>query len=440
MATKQVFNTSAELDYPTVLPTLDLDFANTKTLDPRITFTRASGGSYTGADGLIKYAGLNEARFDHDPVTGESLGLLVEEARTNLIRRSEEFTLGNPWFYSASSSITLNSGISPDGKNTAAKWSFDTQTLQRINGASVTVSANTNHTFSIYLKSAGLKYIAVYYGKSGSPFTRFGLNVNLLDGTFSNIDVSGPTSASIRKVDYFGDGWYRVQIGGIFDTISTDGYVELRTRNNDGTSEILVGDGVSGYYIWGAQLEQGAFPTSYIPTQGSTRTRAADSASITGKNFSDFYNRTESSIFVEYLMKGNFGRDGFNRVYEVSDGGSNRFTVLKLGSSSSSIWEAFSHPNNINDITYNPAPTNYGIFYKNVVAFKENDFIRYTIDSTNTLRGNIDSTFSISKLSANQLNIGYEAISNIRQLDGYIRRLTYYPKRLPNSQLQSLTL
>jgi hypothetical protein len=79
MAVKQVFNTSAELDFPNVLPTLDLDFANSKTLDPRIDFTRASGGSYVGADGLIKYAGVNEARFDHDPVTGESLGLLVEE-------------------------------------------------------------------------------------------------------------------------------------------------------------------------------------------------------------------------------------------------------------------------------------------------------------------------------------------------------------------------
>ena len=88
MTLKQIFNTSAELDYPTVLPTLDLDFANTKTLDPRITFTRASSGSYFGADGILKYAGVNEARFDHDPVTGESLGLLIEEQRTNSIRNN----------------------------------------------------------------------------------------------------------------------------------------------------------------------------------------------------------------------------------------------------------------------------------------------------------------------------------------------------------------
>jgi hypothetical protein len=81
-------NKSSVNNFPSVRPTLDLDFANSKTLDPRIEFTRASGGSYVGADGLIKYAGVNEARFDHDPVTGESLGLLVEEARTNSIRNN----------------------------------------------------------------------------------------------------------------------------------------------------------------------------------------------------------------------------------------------------------------------------------------------------------------------------------------------------------------
>ena len=81
---------TTDLNYPDVRPTLDLNFARVKTLDPRITFTRSSGGSYVGADGLIKYAGVNEARFDHDPATGESLGFLVETTRTNLLSWSEE--------------------------------------------------------------------------------------------------------------------------------------------------------------------------------------------------------------------------------------------------------------------------------------------------------------------------------------------------------------
>jgi hypothetical protein len=100
-------NKSSDSIFPKVRPSLDLDFANSKTLDPRITFTRSSGGSYVGADGLIKYAGVNEARFDHNPVTGESLGLLVEEQRTNLQRHSEDFTQGLPLL---NATLTANVG------------------------------------------------------------------------------------------------------------------------------------------------------------------------------------------------------------------------------------------------------------------------------------------------------------------------------------------
>ena len=80
-----VFTSELEFsdDYPTIEPSLKLDFANARALDPRITFTRASVATYVGKDGLIKTAGVNEPRFDHDRATGESLGLLIEEQRTN---------------------------------------------------------------------------------------------------------------------------------------------------------------------------------------------------------------------------------------------------------------------------------------------------------------------------------------------------------------------
>ena len=82
-----VFTSSIEVtaDYPTIKPSLNLNFARARALDPRITFTRASVGTYVGRDGRIKTAGNNEARFDHDPVTLESLGLLIEESRTNIV-------------------------------------------------------------------------------------------------------------------------------------------------------------------------------------------------------------------------------------------------------------------------------------------------------------------------------------------------------------------
>ena len=82
----------SDLNFPTIEPSLRLDFANARALDPRITFTRASVATYVGKDGLIKTAGEDEARFDHDPTTGESLGLLIEESRTNLLPQSQQYT------------------------------------------------------------------------------------------------------------------------------------------------------------------------------------------------------------------------------------------------------------------------------------------------------------------------------------------------------------
>ena len=95
-----VFTSSIEVtaDYPTIKPSLNLNFARSRALDPRITFTRASVGTYVGRDGLIKTASENEPRFDHDPETLESLGLLLEEPRTNIAEYGTIVGDANGWY------------------------------------------------------------------------------------------------------------------------------------------------------------------------------------------------------------------------------------------------------------------------------------------------------------------------------------------------------
>ena len=88
---------SINQNFPNVFPSVSLDFENSKTLDPRITFTRSSVGTYVGADGLIKTAAVSEARFDHNPTTGESLGLLIEEQRTNSFLYSGDLSNTDGW-------------------------------------------------------------------------------------------------------------------------------------------------------------------------------------------------------------------------------------------------------------------------------------------------------------------------------------------------------
>jgi hypothetical protein len=285
---------TTDLNYPEIRPTLDLNFARVKALDPRITFTRSSGGSYVGADGLIKYAGVNEARFDHDPETGESLGLLVEEARTNLLTNTETFDSG--WAKFNGSSVTTNATISPDGNQTATKYdyNFSSGVLRRTVG----YNPSTTYTVSAFLKAAEIKYlIFLILEKTGIVIS---MKINLETGEF--LDGSQGLPAT-RTLTYYGNGWYRASI--TFTTTSDPGagsYFDFRLADSWPTGNVggplnnpVPGQGI---YIWGAQLEVGSFPTSYIPTQASTRTRARDNASIVGKNFSDFYNQIDSALFI----------------------------------------------------------------------------------------------------------------------------------------------
>ena len=240
-------NKSSTNVFPSVRPTLDLDFANSKTLDPRITFTRASGGSYVGADGLIKYAGVNEPRFDHDPVTGESLGLLIEESRTNLFLRSEEFNI-SPWILSR---VTISSNVisSPFGDITADKIIEESSTFNKEILQIITLTSGVSYTISVFAKSSER-----YLFRFGIDTTTMGqftaAYFDLLKGEISSIS-GGINSATITK---YPNGWYRCTA--TFTPVVTRSSGIYITLAQSGTITGHLGDGASGIYIWGAQLEQ----------------------------------------------------------------------------------------------------------------------------------------------------------------------------------------
>jgi hypothetical protein len=425
-------NKSSQNIFPSVRPTLDLDFANSKTLDPRITFTRASGGSYVGADGLIKYAGVNEARFDHDPSTGESLGLLIEEARTNLATFSEDWQS----FHARDNvDFVLNDVISPDGTLTADKLVctaggiVNSGLIQKI----TSISANTSwHTCSWFIKNNGAKESNLQIAHSGGTFIAFTIKINWTSEdtpTFLQSSANGTANRIIHPVQKFPNGWFRFSISqqnnGTGTSLVTRIYVSSSTSTVNGDS----------VYSWGSQMELGQFPTSYIPTQASTRTRATDNARIIGKNFSEWYRQDEGTVFVRYNIEGSFGVDGFNRVFEFSDGTSNNNFSLLSNSTTDDMFERWSI-NGANQLNFNTVNTTFNRFYNWVAGYKENDFQRYSIDVNGILDINTDTSISTSNF--NQLGIGQDLFP-IRKLNGHISRLTYFPKRLPNEQLQALT-
>jgi hypothetical protein len=397
MTVKQVFNTSAELDYPTVLPTLDLDFANSKTLDPRITFTRASGGSYVGADGLIKYAGVNEARFDHDPETGESLGLLIEGARTNLITNSNT----NVEFSNAANPNTWISGqLAPDGSSTAKLCITNNRSFIQYGIPSVN---NVDSTFSIYLKT------------TGSVITR-SFRIELKD-------ISSDTVRTSKTITIT-PNWQRFDITG--------------TVQSNGIRVEIVGD-ILNIFAWGAQLEPRDTLTSYIPTQGSARTRAVDNASITGKNFSSWYRQDEGSIFIDFLNTPYAVQ--FPVIYSISDPitgeDQNRVRLIKRRTTNSI---------RISDVTNGITQSAYDIvseynFFDNIKVIRTYGFKNY-IGSLNGTTPRPPGTFNVTNPTPSKLmstmHIGTSE-DGFNPINAPIKRLTYYPKALPPSQLQALT-
>jgi hypothetical protein len=422
---------TTDLNYPEIRPSLNLNFARTKTLDPRITFTRGSGGSYVSADGLIKYAGVNEARFDHDPETGESLGLLIEEARTNLLLRSEEFNNAY-WNKNNGISVQLTSILSPSGSQNVYKVIENTNnSSHNIFRGGLSVLPSNIYTFSIYLKISEIKRNKVFLRfdrriDTGGPLrpARF----NLIDGTIEN--VGSELTASIQKLN---NGWYRCSI-----TINTPvSLINAVVELSDNETRTYTGDGTSGIYIWGAQLEAGAFPTSYIPTQGSTRTRQPDNASITGKNFSSWYNPNEGSIFCSAKGIDNIDVSNFTRrYYELNESGSINSRII-VGYDSSTTVRFLTVRNGIAEgliSENNQSPFKNTI--RSSVGFKNNDVKLYS----NSLGA--DPTRFGALPVVNSLHIGYSGTidpSPPARLNGHVSRLTYFPKRLLNSNLQALT-
>jgi hypothetical protein len=366
----------------------------------------------------------NVARFDHNPVTGESLGLLVEEQRTNLVTYSEEFD-NAAWGVKSNSSITANTLVSPDGTLSGDKLVENTASGQHWVGGNTgaTITSGVSYTISVYAKQAERGYFQ-FYGDAGGGRLTTGAVFNLTNGTVYST-VSGATS-SITSV---GNGWYRCSVTA---TASSTGssylYIGLR-QNSSPATDSYTGDGYSGIYIWGAQLEAGAFPTSYIKTQASQVTRSADSASMTGTNFSDWYRQDEGTLYVEAFT---VEPSGFTAgICGVNDGTVNNSLQLNYSSTYNRL-EVNSNGTSQASLDISRSAPN--IFGKFSYSAKVNDFI-FASDGTLSATD----TFGFLPPSVNSFQIGGINIDAIRNLNGCIRKISYYPQRLTNTQLQALT-
>jgi len=278
-----------------VLPRLALDFT-TASLDPRVTFTRTGNtATVVNSSGFVEAVNADIPRFDFDPITKICKGLLIEETRINVQYLTEDIA---SWTQ-VGGAVDVTPATSPNG--TANAYKFVENSLSGAHNLRLNSTlTNQVYTASIYVKAAGRTRF-----EFGGLALNCGRGFDLSNGTtFANtVGLAEPTSFSITNV---GDGWYRCSITGT----SPGGSSSFRYYLNDGTSFSYTGNGTDGMYFWGAQLEAGAFMTSYIPNagaSGTTVTRNADIATMTGTNFSDWWSGLGSvTTSVRNVVKPNY--------------------------------------------------------------------------------------------------------------------------------------
>lgn len=352
-------------------------------------------------------------RFDYDPVTLAAKGLLIEEQRTNLLIYSEQFNNAN--WTATGATVTANSVSSPGGTLDADSLVEDTSTGTHRVYATPSCSASTTYTYTVYVKSAGRTQVRL-------------IETTLLGAFFdlSAVSVIATDAGVTASIQDAGNGWRRCRI-----TATTGGAQTLfvtQIQAGSAGTVTYTGNGTTALYIYGAQLEAGAFATSYIPTVASTVTRSADVAQMTGTNFSSWYNQSEGTLIAQASTVGTTGSRGVAGL--LANGLSTNSICIYTSGATTGYGDIIS--GGVVQASFSPSITTQPI--KAALSYAQNN--------TNfALNGAVqtDDTSCTIPTGINQLTIGAIYSASTYTLNGHIRAIAYYPQRLPNYQLQGLT-
>jgi hypothetical protein len=373
-----------------VLPRLALDFT-TASLDPRVTFTRTGNtATVVNSLGLVAPINANLPRFDFDPVTLVCRGLLIEEARTNLIPISNNFSDAS-WSAFGTKTITANSVTSPDG--TVNATTLSSPAGNGIQYQNIGISAGTTYTATIFVKATTGTQIRCQLVSSGGTGATYNQLLTISSGT------------------NFGNGWYRLSFS--LTTAAGDTLLQIRLLTDPSGNPI---------YIYGCQIEAGAFATSHIPTTATALTRNADVATMTGTNFSDWYNATTGAFGVTYQTYAPSGSN-LNVLFIRGSVSTNRAGIY----SDAGTWRYRTNLANMNLST--------GIIQNAI----NNQVFLYG-DSDYKFAGNgtaIQTNTGVGALSGiNTLEIGFGTdYATGKQVNGWMKQILYWPQRITNNEV-----
>ena len=418
------------LNLPEQRPSLLLDFANSRQVDPRVTFVRASAATRWNAAGSLETVPAGVPRIDHDPATGKCLGLLVEGARTNLRANSRQ--------PSASTGTVLgtSTAIAPDGLAvTSIEDDPATSGEHYVNDLAVAVTTGRTFVQSIFVKAMPGAERQVVLRVAGNVAGSQSLAFNVSDAACSA--TSAPSYPfGIQKCL---NGWWRLwtQYTAIGDFATAVFRVQVYKNNSGGYQ----GEAGKGLFLFGRQVEEGSFPTSYIPAGASVATRADEFAGLLGANFSNWYRQDEGTFVFEGAPSsidpgygpGLFAVGDATLSFESRNGiylNASRGTGVLSGS----LAVAGASQIGTNTVTGTFAA---GVSKKTAFAYQTDN----TVGATDGVLAVVDTLCTIPKgltgLSLGELSAGWSGGTS--RLNGHIRRFAFYPKRLADAELRKIT-
>ena len=409
------------------------------------TFTGRSGSAtYFDPSGVMRTAPSGLARYDFDPVTGLSKGLLLEGAGQNLLTYSASFgSVGTV----VAAAATGSASTAPDGTTTATLFVPDTTTAEHRGTISFTSSALT-YTFSMFLKYSGKQFAQFSWNASQ---TSDYANFDLVNGTVTAGTNSGAT------ITPCGSGWYRCTMTSTLSVFAGGVAVYSVTSGSSGRQTTSLGDSVNGFYIWGHQLETGSVATSYIPTTTTSLSRVADTAtsvansraadvwssgqatrsaelvSMTGTNFSQWYRQDEGTMYAEAEMRALLDASTNFHAWYMDGNSSNYMFSRIVGNTGKPQLYASANGSDQWHLVATSAIAK-GSFVKTALGYKTND-IAYSANTDTILTDNS----AVIPINTRLILGSADGVSGFQMLNGCIRRIAFYPKRLTNTELQGLT-
>jgi hypothetical protein len=371
----------------------------------------------TGGSGTITSWRVSSLtpRFDYNPSTLAAQGLLIEESRTNSLLQSADFT--TTWSQT-NVTITANATASPDG-GTNGDGLLTTSAGASIGQTSQSFTAGSTITFSVFAKKNASNFLRVELGNIVSCW--WNLNTG---ATASNNAGSGNVLFSAKSIQAISNGWYRCVLTVTTSTVTTL-LTSLYAADTDGNTSSLN----SSIFLWGAQLEAGAFPTSYIPTTVAQVTRATDVASV--NTLSPWFNATTGTLFTESQQLPGQTAAVFPRIAVIDDGSTSN-AILNLWKSDTSRLYGVVRVGAVDqaDVGTNGATqTNVN---KIGLAYATNDFAA-------SVNGGAPSTDPLGAVPSGLTTLRIGKSSGTDFLNGYLRRISYWPRRLSNAELQAIT-